>query len=377
MRKTRSSGHLGRKNTASPTKRRRPEATESPAQSGEPAAESPSFKFDPKAWTQTFKPENFIPEATQQSSASASASTSPTRQARSNLKRSATMGASSSSTPQRATVVDDTSGDEGGAGLKGDKPKPAGATHAPSPNAMDIDSPPHRPSAGPTPAAGTTPERASSTRTRAVPVEPSKPEWRAGTGAGQAKEAPKKAPVPPLKPTTGGSEDTDEFRATLDDLKNVPPFAPQGGGLGSLGDLKSNLPFSSKPSESIPVKPASYKPLEVPRAPAAPVFPAPVGTNGIRPTRDIIQTYVRAFESYLTQWDTYNGIIVGHFRERQKIMSGEARGAELGAAKQRIRERLGAARQDAGVRRQWAEACEEHERRVEEHLQVLEKMGAV
>ncbi|MBE3112615.1 MAG: hypothetical protein IMZ46_19240, partial [Acidobacteria bacterium] len=161
------------------------------------------------------------------------------------MKRSATMGASSSSTPQRATVVDDNSADEGGAGVKGDGPRPAGAAYAPSPNAMDIDSPPM----------GPTPVRAfPSTRTRAVPVEPSKPEWRAGTGAGQAKEALKKVPVP-LKPTAGGSEDTGDFRATLEDLKNVPPFAAQGGGLGAFGDLKSSLPFSSMPSESIPPKP--------------------------------------------------------------------------------------------------------------------------
>lgn len=373
VRKTRSSGHLSRKGSASPTKKRCPETNAGPAKPPTPAPESPNLKFDPKEWTETFGPQTFVPRATQPS---------PVRQPRSPLKRSATSGASS--TPRRATVTDNTSSDEGSAGVKRNPRKSADAA-APSPNAMDIDSPPPGPAPtantapahAPAPTSASTPTRANSTRTRAVPVEPSKPEWRAGTGKGSSPSAPK--PTVPLKPTAGGSEDTDEFRATLDDLSRVPPFAPAGTGLGSLGDLRSSLPFSSRPSESIPVKTRRHPHLDVPKAPAAPVFPGTVG--GVRPTREVVQTYVRAFESYLGQWNTYNGIIVDHFRERQKRVSG-ATGAgsgtgekELGAVKARIREQLVWARQDGEVRKRWVEACEEHERRVGDYLAVLEKMG--
>lgn len=370
VRKTRSSGHLSRKGSASPAKKRCPDAAAGPAKPPTPAQapESPSLKFDPKEWTESFGPQNFIPRATQPS---------PVRQARSPLKRSATSAASS--TPRRATVADEASSDEGGAGVKRDPRRSADAA-APSPNAMDIDSPPPGPApAAPTApapapaAAATTPSRSASARTRAVPVEPSKPSWRAGTGKGSP-PVPKPAP---LKPTAGGSEDTDEFRATLEDLSRVPPFAPAGGGLGSLGDLRSSLPFSSRPSESIPVKTRKHPHLDVPKAPAAPVFPGAVGD--VRPTREVVQTYVRAFESYMGQWNTYNGIIVDHFRERQKRVSGGAGPGggekELGAVKAGVREQLVWARQDGEVRRRWVEACEVHEKRVGDYLAVLEKMG--
>lgn len=370
MRKTRSSGHLGRKNTASPTKRRRPETSEYSSNSSAPAPESPApeslaFKFDPKEWTESFGPQNFVPRATQRSPIS------PSGKPRSPLKRSATTGTSANSTPRPATVTDDTSGEGSGAGLKGDPSKPAATAHAPSPNAMDIDSPPQRPSAGPTPM------RASSTRTRAVPVEPSKPEWRAGTGAGQTKEVPKNATVPPLKPTTGGSEDTDDFRTKLNDLGNVPPFAPQGGGLRSFGDMASSLPFTSKPSENIPVKrpgPPKRDSLNIPPAPEAPQFP-PI--PGLRPPPGTIQTYIGAFEHYLEVWDDWNGKMVGHFWERNKIMLQEEVAVEPRATKMKVRERLAVEKLDREVRKTWAEGREVHERKLEEYLAILDKYGNV
>lgn len=389
VRKTRSSGHLGRKEAGSPTKKRRPEAAE--GFSNAPAPESPNLKFDPNEWTQTFGPQNFIPGSTQRSPVS------PVRQTRSTLKKSATTTARPpSKAPRSATVSDDKTSDDGGAGTRRDQPRATDTPHAPSPNAMDIDSPPPRTSTASTP----TPAATSARTTRDVPVEPSKPEWRAGTGAGAkskdgakgpAAAAPAPTPLttqPAVKPTMGGSEDTDEFRATLEELKNVPPFAPQGGGLSSLADLGSSLPFASQPSESLPLKQKKkaaratsnhHPPLEIPAAPLAPVLPSTVGMNGIRPTREILETYVRAFESYQKEWNTYNGIFVAHFTERQRRVSAAA-GAQqeqLGATRLRYREQLGWARQDAQVRARWAAACEDHDRRLEQHLAVLEKMGSV
>ncbi|SPN99662.1 uncharacterized protein DNG_02514 [Cephalotrichum gorgonifer] len=395
VRKTRSSGHLGRKNTASPAKKRRPGPAEGFVPPEAPAPESPSLKFDPKEWSETFGPQTFIPKATQ------APSVSPTRPTRSaTLKKPAT-SRPPASTPQRPIVIEDSSSDEGGRpSFRGNPLKPTSADHAPSPNAMDIDSPPPRPSAAatpaPAPAPAPTPTRAGPARTRDVPVEPSKPEWRAGTGGVQFTGPPKAAATPaptpgpaPSKPAAGGSEDTDEFRATLNDLKNVPPFAPQGSGLASLGDLKTSLPFSSQSSERVILKEKKRHPaLDVPKAPTAPVFPAAIGANGIRPTREILQIYMRAFESYQVQWCTYNGIIMNHFNERQKRTSEMAAaaaaattaaglgpgGLEMGAVKQRVREQLEWTRQDAGVRASWGLACDEHAKKVQEYMDVLEKM---
>lgn len=71
--------------------------------------------------------------------------------------------------------------------------------------------------------------------------------------------------------------------------------------------------------------------------------------------------------------------MVNHFAERQKQMANAQAITvkEIPAEKQRIRERKEWLRQDREVRKRWAAACEEHERRLDEHLNVLDKMGVV
>lgn len=210
-----------------------------------------------------------------------------------------------------------------------------------------------------------------------MPVEPSKPEWRAGTGAGQTKDVPNNATVPPLKPTTGGSEDTEEFRIKLGDLGNVPPFAPQGGGLRSFGDMASSLPFTSKPSENIPLKrPEQPKrePLTIPDPPKAPVWPT---APGMRPAMETLESYVRYFELYVKEWDDWSGKMAGHFWERSKMTTKEEHSTDLNASKRKMREKLGIARLDGQVRKRWMEECDKHDRRLEEYLGVLDKYGNV
>ena len=359
LRRSRSSGFIGRK--GSPAKRPRP-AAES-AERSPVVEDSPNVKFDPKDWSD-IGPQAFIPRPSERTQVS------PTRNARSTLKKSTTSRPASNT--RHPTVSDEVEEPAANANIKPTRSRTSGVGGVDSPLAMDIDSPPRTMFSTPTQPAA---------RARAMPVEPSKPEWRAGKPSeGKAKvDAASAGTRSTLKPTTGGSEDTDEFRATLSELKNVPPFVPQGTGLSSIGDLKSSLPHTSLPSENIPIKPERKQPrvLDIPQPPVAPIFPAQLGANGIRPTPDIINTYRRAFDTYQSLWSAYNHIMVGHFKERQKQIAEAAASTrkDIGAEKQRIREQKEWARQDREVRRRWSEACDNHERQLEIHHSLLEKMS--
>lgn len=185
---------------------------------------------------------------------------------------------------------------------------------------------------------------------------------------------PKNATVPPLKPTTGGSEDTEEFRTKLSDLGNVPPFAPQGGGLRSFGDMASTLPFTSKPSENIPLRRPEHDPLGIPLVPKPPAWPS---VPGMRPTIGVVQNYVRSFEEHLKEWEEWNGKIAGHFWERSKLMRKEEHSTDPNVLKRRVREKMEIGRVDQQMRKRWMEEVDKHNRNLEEYLAVLDKYGNV
>ena len=229
-------------------------------------------------------------------------------------------------------------------------------TNAGSPMDMDMDidaSPPPAP--------------AAKSSARNIPVEPNRPEWRPGNpdvpNGGSASSAstpsktapaatetaaqpqPFKAYVPrpgkkdesnigtpgltqaPLgseksKPMGLGSEDTDELRASFSDLRHTEPFQPvPPSGLGSFGDLKTNLPFESRASASVnldqnPVLKAPPRPPEAPRAPSIPVtlstlpnrsIPSPEAKARVRSEWKI---FVEQFASYLDQWRVYTAHVL-------------------------------------------------------------------
>ncbi|KKF94047.1 DnAJ-like protein [Ceratocystis platani] len=244
-----------------------------------------------------------------------------------------------------------------------------------SPNAMDIDSPPSCGQATRTPKVPPLPPKIpQASHARNVPVEPAKKEWRSGDlGGGPAipQDFPQRRPV---DGGFRGSEDSPEFYDSLNDLRNVEPFISQPG-LHSMGDLKMNLPFESKP-EPTPLKAPTYgnakvQSLDFPQVPIAPVLPmasytgAPLGANEL-------QGYKIKFQQYLRDWEIFNRRIVSHFERRQAEL--EAVRASLGAADllgdAKLRDQLEWARQDREVRSRWSMAWEEHEIQVQQYLEV-------
>ncbi|KAJ5016042.1 hypothetical protein K4K57_012247 [Colletotrichum sp. SAR 10_99] len=316
---------------------------------GSPSSEG---KFDAQDWTQQIGAQNFAP----------SVSTSPTRTTRSNSRKAKVKPTAGSA----GLVNDEYDSDEDG-DWRGRKTtaEPVGAK---SPNAMDIDPP----------QAGGAPNAAQSNGARNIPVEPSRPEWRPGNVNGVTETASKSTVrKPDFNPNAAGSEDSEEFRASFADLKNVAPFAQTASGLGSLGDLKMNLPFESQPSSSIPIEKEKKPALEFPVVPVAP-RPPPTFAVGLKPTGGAWQKYIQDFQSYVLRWEIFNAQVIEHFNARKtNIADLRARkGYDFIASRgdEELMEYLDWMQQDKEVRRKWALACEDHEARIREFMLYKSKM---
>lgn len=253
--------------------------------------------------------------------------------------------------------------------------------------AMDIDSPPLE-------KVDETPKASQTNGARKIPVEPHREEWRAGDVNGVRTKsaspvrdensakgpfaqaaAPQPTSIPaskPFVPQQGGSEDTEEFRTTLSDFKKVEPFVdPTPRGLKDFGDLKSTLPFQSRPSEEIPLE-KEHLPktltLDFPIPPVAPRLPPAVGA--VRPNQIHFHKYAQAFYHYMDKWENFNARILAHFATRQENF--RARRLRQGAAW--LDTTTGAAdylteiEQDQIVRKKWLDACEYHHARIREFM---------
>ncbi|KJZ79884.1 hypothetical protein HIM_00598 [Hirsutella minnesotensis 3608] len=316
-----------------------------------------SSGFNADGWSDKFSPQTFVPQPASGSGAS------PTRPSRANSKKVRIRPTAGS-----AAVVEDHSSDDEAYEWRGRNAQ-KGSSSADSPQAMDIDSPPAAPEVHPSVGGSV----------RNIPVEPSRPEWRPGNvGSVASDDRPPRPEKVPIPANAAGSEDSEEFRATLADLKNVPPFAQPKAGLTSFADLKDNLPFESKASEDLPIKLPKVQPLVFPTPPEAPRLPPTVAIEGIKPNTASWAKYLEEFEDYLQKWDVFNGQVVDHFTTRKAHISRirSSKGyAFLGARSDSdIREYFNWVQQDNDVRQRWCAACNEHEQRLREFLAFREKM---
>ncbi|KAM0465517.1 hypothetical protein ACHAPV_001569 [Trichoderma viride] len=371
--------------------RRRPVATAKAPNFGTQATTNPN-SFDPEQYK--FEPQMFAPPRP----STPSKPGSPTRPGRANTRKvprtPKPMGSNSN-----AAMVEDES-DDGQNAWRGRNAQPKAAPVG-SPQAMDIDSPltaspSATPISTPPPLVPTTPSVTStpvpvpapivpphahhqhhSPVARNIHVEPSRPEWRPGnvTGLGQAQRQSEERKSIPIN--FKGSEDSEEFRATFEDFKNVAPFAPPKPGLKSFTELKDNLPFESQASAELHLNdPSQPQQLELPDAPLAPGLPLMV--DGAKPNVPVWTKYLEEFEGYLRRWDIFNSQVVDHFATRKANISNAriSKGYSfLGARGDTdVLEYYNWVEQDNGVRRMWLAACEEHETRFRDFMAFREKM---
>ncbi|KAG8167875.1 hypothetical protein KVR01_003564 [Diaporthe batatas] len=323
------------------------------APSAEPANEGgppQNSSFNPDEWSEKIGPQIF------QASGAHKANTA--RPIRNNSKK-----------PKPVRMTTGTAGmvesDESSSG-QDDNLKPTtpgntnGINETASPNAMDIDPPM---------------DYLSAKGVRNIPVEPSRPEWRAGDVKGMTPGL-----TPGAVPHAMGSEDTEEFRASLSDLKNVEPFAQRPTGLESFGDLKSTLPFQSGPSGQAPVAQPQPNPktnnLGLPVAPKPPNAPPTFAVPGLKPSAAAWEKYAVEFHKYLTEWHKFNTKFSDHFLARN--LEVQKKVADSAWVKSRdssgIQEYLTWAEEDRQVRATWVQACDNHEMHVRVFMAHREKM---
>ncbi|UPK96134.1 hypothetical protein LCI18_007069 [Fusarium solani-melongenae] len=389
---TKPRSQAGRGGRRSPKKRptlNRTDTSSVPSESERPESGKPESAFNPEGWSDKFGPQTFVPQPSQ------SKSVSPTRSNRASSKKP-----KASKKPSHSALVDDSSSDEEvfeWRGRKGQEPPVAE-----SPQAMDIDSPPASTSVPPPrPPKILTPQPAPTTPSpqpkppvaqpsqptepvpavgtapvfngpRNINVEPSRPEWRPGNVDNvNGKDKPVEIPRKPVNPNLNnvGSEDSEEFRASFADLRNVAPFAHQSSGLKSFADMKDNLPFESKASADVSITLPKVHPLRFPSPPVAPQLPA---VNGAQPNVTSWEKYVKDFENYMRLWDTFNSQVVDHFATRKAHIARtrEEKGYSFLEARgdADVQEYYNWLEQDMDVRRRWSAACEEHEHRFREFV---------
>ncbi|KAK7956177.1 DnaJ domain-containing protein [Apiospora aurea] len=363
---SRSGSRIGR-SPARPVPRPRHATNPMPA-TQESEEEVSKAGFSAGEWSEKIGPQHFVPQPTK------SVPGSPTRRApsRKNSKPvKMTMGT--------AGLVED----EESSSSDGWREIPPTPTGVDSPNAMDIDPPGEwRRYAKGTSQWGTRPEwRAGHVEGAAPPVPPrptSTIEAANATGAGRGDMHSNSVPASanPFAAPVGGSEDSEEFLTTFADFKKCEPFAePAPTGLKSFADLKSTLPFDSKPSETIPLErdqPVGVS-LDFPTPPVAPRLPPTMAVPSIRPNVATFRKYAQDFGNYMDKWEVFNQKVLDHFVARQEQY--KLRRQQLGLAWLDSAQGGDIARiyqneveQDHEVRKKWSQWCDEHQSRMREYV---------
>lgn len=316
-------------------------------------------RFHAEGWGGQFGPETFVPPVRNGSTGS------PSKTARTNTKKAK---ASKSPNGDNAIVINDSSDDDTFT-WRGRKSQPS-ETVADSPQAMDIDSPRAELSASPPPV---------SSEPRNIPVEPSRPEWRSGdrVGADNIPTTPSPS-IPKDYSNAVGSEDSEEFKATLADLRSASPLQHEKSGLKSFGEMKDNLPFESRAAGEVPLNEVlSPQPLAFPQAPQAPRLPPTVAVSGLQPNVASWEKYASEFEGYMREWDSFQRKVTDHFATRMSHITGSRESKGYGFLRrneEHCLEYFKSIQQDNDVRRRWNTECEEHERRLREFIAFREKM---
>lgn len=342
----------------------------------EPVSSPGGTKFTAEEWARTFKPQNFAPPIYTSGSSSARP---PLRTARrSRTGSSATKPASTTRTGNNPTMVDEDESSESPLDMGRRTTQPTATPQVnrgvpsagvDSPNAMDIDPPLDQQSD--TPKAqqnGFTTSKDPANEARNVPVEPSRPEWRAGDASGSdvPPAAQKQPDLPPRSGNASGrrrttkSADEEDFKTNFEDLKNVEPLHHPATGLRSFNDLTSSLPFPSRAASTLTIpRNLSSGELDLPNPPRAPVVPPVI--NATRPSMSSWESYLVDFKAYMAEWDIFNTRMIMHFVARKNQVDGMRPGWLEAFGDSDLDKYKDGLIEDMKVRQHWDVACDKHQ----------------
>ncbi|KAF2840166.1 hypothetical protein M501DRAFT_679615 [Patellaria atrata CBS 101060] len=347
-----------------------------PTAAKEPAGPSPNeVKFSKDEWEKTFSGATlFFPPP----KASSPVRPPPVRRGSKTTKpRIPPSAKATSKVPKKASVSDVVDEEDSGSGISSSATTGASTDS----EAMDIDLEP--------PAKATTvPTTATEQRRepRMMPIPPMRPEWRESArvtnnstpvhGIGATRPPP---PPPPQQPTStippGFGKLRDSGGVKLEDLTKVSPFAQTTTGLEGLDTLSQNLPFTSQPATTAPLRPTQPQPLKLPLLPAAPEPPA-------RLTQSAWTSYNQRMNMYMFEWHKFNEAINKHFAARQaeeglllgtnwlEAVGDDSHGRGFESYCKGLKE-------DERVREHWNTGLERHALAMEKHRVVRARVGRV
>lgn len=195
-------------------------------------------------------------------------------------------------TPQQASVATEAEEAESTVGGRESQAPDVGG------EAMDLDDETPAKTAQPSPA----PQRPNSSREKTAP-SPSKPRPNSKSGGN------KEASANPLN---------------MNILGGVFPFTTtNSGGLEDLKDISSTLPFESQPKAPKKTMDDTHpRKLICPNPPKRPEPPQPVpisaGSKQMAIPRMALDRYIAEINTYVREWETFDGQMVGHFLSRHK-----------------------------------------------------------
>ncbi|KAI9659183.1 MAG: hypothetical protein M1831_003765 [Alyxoria varia] len=213
---------------------------------------------------------------------------------------------------------------------------------------------------------------------KTVSFEPQKPEWRSGpTQNGQTSRTRTEG--------TQTSQSNPSINISMNDFSQTAPFTNQTtGGIGSLGDLSSNLPFESKASTKPPFKdetPTDGIESKLPGAPLRPVLQCLQSLNKANWQKDLLH-----FTQYIHEWNNYNCMVSGYFSHQASACLEMEQGPSCGA----VAGFLGAVgeteklkgwhsymdsfHQQGHIRQDWNSACDQHYQALEEFSRVRDNV---
>lgn len=158
--------------------------------------------------------------------------------------------------------------------------------------------------------------------------------------------------APPIPPRPSENLAADDPRLNLGDLKKVEPFAPSQDGLKNLDELKSTLPFESRPSIHASPRPTPQV-LVPPNPPKAPPIPEKL-------TQPAHERYMAQMRVYMFEWNSYNTKMLSHFNERQSSVEKTLQPGWMSARSDSFEKYLQGVEEDFRVREHWELSWEKH-----------------
>ena len=382
-------GWATKKSQAPPIRNIDPEIWQQTTDS-EPISSPGGTKFTAEEWARTFKPQNFAPPP--YPAGSTSTRPPPRTARRSRTGSSTTRPVNTTRTAGNSAMVDEDESSESPLEMRRRTTQPIATPQAnegvpsagvDSPNAMDIDPPLEQEYDTPKASRqnGFTTSKDSANEARNVPVEPSRPEWRAGDASG-SDVPPVAHKQPELPPRSGNansrrrttkSADEEDFKTNFEDLKNVEPLQHPATGLHSFSDLTSTLPFPSRAASTLTIpRNFSSGELDLPNPPRAPMVPPVV--NATRPSMSSWESYLLAFKAYMAEWDIFNTKMIMHFVARKNQIDAMKSGWLEAFGDSDLAKYQEGMIEDFKVRQHWDVACEKHQAAIEKFQLFKERL---